>query len=74
MINLGINILIALRLLAALLLVMPGYAHPRGLYATKAEAEQRAAALNCKGAFAIGDRWLPCANERAYHDALQKEK
>lgn len=47
-------------------------AHMRGLYATKAEAEQRAAALKCKGTFALGGLWMPCANERALHDALQK--
>ncbi len=47
-------------------------AHMRGMYATKAEAEQRAAELKCKGVFAMGSMWMPCANERALHDALQK--
>ena len=47
-------------------------AHMRGMYATKAEAEKRAAELNCKGSFAMGTMWMPCANERALHDALQK--
>jgi Protein of unknown function len=46
-------------------------AHMRGMYATKAEAEKRAAELKCKGAFAMGTMWMPCANERALHDALQ---
>jgi len=44
----------------------------RGMYATKAEAEKRAAELKCKGIFAMGTMWMPCANERALHDALQK--
>lgn len=44
----------------------------KGMYATKAEAEKRAAELKCKGAFAMGSAWMPCANERALHEALQK--
>lgn len=54
------------------LLVQPAQAHMRGLYATKAEAEKRAAELKCTGAFAMGALWMPCANERALHDALQR--
>ena len=52
--------------------VATAQAHMRGMYATKAEAEKRAAELNCKGSFAMGTMWMPCANERALHDALQK--
>lgn len=59
-------------LVIAPLLVAPAQAHMRGLYATKAEAEKRAAELKCKGTFAMGAMWMPCANERALHDALQK--
>ena len=44
----------------------------RGTFATKVEAEKRAAELKCKGTFAMGTMWMPCANERALHDALQK--
>ena len=50
----------------------PGRAHMRGMYATKAEAEKRAAELNCKGAFQMESLWMPCANERVLHDVLQK--
>lgn len=46
-------------------------AHRRGLYATRAEAEQRAAELRCEGVFQIDKAWMPCANERALHEALQ---
>lgn len=56
------------------LFVLPASAHIRGMYATKAEAEKRAAELKCKGTFAMGTMWMPCANERALHDALQKEQ
>jgi len=59
--------------LSAGLLSPPASAHMKGMYDTKAEAERRAAALNCKGAFQMGDRWMPCANERALHDALQRQ-
>jgi hypothetical protein len=45
----------------------------KGMYGTKAEAERRAAELNCKGAFQMGDMWMPCTNERALHDALQRQ-
>ncbi|MFM8675329.1 MAG: DUF3721 domain-containing protein [Vulcanococcus sp.] len=50
----------------------PAHAHMRGMFSTKAEAEKRAAELKCKGVFAMGNMWMPCANERALHDALQK--
>jgi len=56
------------------LLTVPSHAHMRGMYATKVEAEHRAAQLKCKGVFAIGEMWMPCANERSLHDALQKEQ
>lgn len=73
------SILRALRRVAILMLfalgglhALPMQAHMRGLYDTKAAAEKRAVELKCKGAFAMGSMWMPCANERALHDALQK--
>ena len=51
----------------------PASAHMKGMYETKAEAEKRAAQLKCKGAFQMGDMWMPCASERALHDALQRQ-
>jgi hypothetical protein len=53
-------------------LAWPCEAHMRGMYASKAAAENRAAELKCKGTFAMGTLWMPCANERQLHDALQK--
>jgi len=61
-------------LIAGFWLPSPGRAHMRGMFATKAEAEKRAAELKCKGVFAMGTMWMPCANERALHDALQREQ
>ena len=52
---------------------LPASAHMKGMYETKTEAEKRAAQLKCKGAFQMGDMWMPCATERALHDALQRQ-
>lgn len=51
----------------------PAGAHAKGMYKTRQEAERRAAQLNCKGVFAMGGAWMPCANEQALHKALQNE-
>lgn len=65
-------VVLALLLVAGSWLPAPAQAHMRGMFATKAEAEKRAAALKCRGVFAMGSLWMPCANERALHGALQK--
>ena len=69
---LGSAIVIGVVLMAGFWRPGPVEAHMQGMFSTKAEAEKRAAELNCKGVFAMGNRWMPCANERALHDALQK--
>jgi hypothetical protein len=56
-----------------ILSALPAAAHMKGMYDTKAEAEKRAAQLKCKGAFQMGDMWMPCASERSLHDALQRQ-
>ena len=61
-----------LLLVALLLALQPAQAHPRGLYATKQDAEKRAQELKCAGVFQMDDGWMPCANERAFHRALLK--
>jgi len=33
-----------------------------GLYATKAEAEAAAKQLDCTGAHAMGNQWMPCSS------------
>jgi len=58
---------------APLLTSAPAAAHMKGMFKTRQEAEQRAAELRCKGAFAMGSLWMPCANEQDLHKALQKE-
>ena len=49
----------------------PTAAHMKGMFKTKQEAEQRAAELKCKGTFAMGSLWMPCASEQQLHKALQ---
>lgn len=46
-------------------------AHMQGMFTTKAAAQKRAQELKCEGAFQMGSLWMPCANERALHKALQ---
>jgi hypothetical protein len=56
---------------APLYATAPAEAHMQGMFKTKQEAEKRAVELKCKGAFAMGSLWMPCANEQALHKALQ---
>ena len=57
--------------LAPLLTTSAAEAHRKGMFKTRQEAEERAAELKCKGTFAMGSLWMPCANEQALHKALQ---
>ena len=56
---------------APLLTTSAAEAHMKGMFKTRQEAEKRAAELKCKGTFAMGSLWMPCANEQALHKALQ---
>ncbi|MEA5423449.1 DUF3721 domain-containing protein [Synechococcus sp. CCY9202] len=56
---------------APLLITPAAEAHMKGMFKTRQEAEKRAAELKCKGTFAMGSPWMPCANEQALHKALQ---
>jgi len=69
----SIPILIVAQIAVAALMALPGLAHMKGMFDTKAEAETRAAQLKCKGAFKMGEAWMPCENERALHNALQRQ-
>ncbi|MAD68624.1 hypothetical protein SynBIOSU31_01944 [Synechococcus sp. BIOS-U3-1] len=54
---------------------MPGSAraHSKGLYATEAEARQRAEQIGCNAVHENNGRWMPCANERELHQQLRKQ-
>jgi hypothetical protein len=51
----------------------PGLAHGKGLYATEAEAQQRAAEIGCTSVHENNGRWMPCADERELHQQLRKQ-
>ena len=51
----------------------PGIAHGKGLYATEAEAQQRAAEIGCNSVHENNGRWMPCTDERELHKQLRKQ-
>ena len=51
----------------------PGMAHGKGLYASEAEARQRAAEIGCGSVHQNNGRWMPCADERELHQQLRKQ-
>ena len=51
----------------------PGMAHGKGLYATEAEVQQRAAEIGCNSVHENNGRWMPCTNERELHKQLRKQ-
>ena len=71
----GIMSLPALALAVAAVAVStgPALAHSKGLYATEAEAQQRAAEIGCNAVHQNNGRWMPCANERELHQQLRKQ-
>ena len=61
--------LIVLTLAAAAPLV--SHAHPKGLYDTQQQAEQRAKELGCTGTHQNSGKWMPCSNEATLHQHLR---
>ena len=57
------------------LLVNPssGMTHSKGLYATEAEARQRAAEIGCSSVHENNGHWMPCTDERELHQQLRKQ-
>lgn len=51
----------------------PGMAHGKGLYATEAEARQRAAEIGCSSVHQNNGRWMPCSDERELHQQLRQQ-
>ena len=51
----------------------PALAHSKGLYATEAEARQRAEQVGCNSVHENNGRWMPCANERELHQQLRQQ-
>lgn len=64
----------ALMLLSATLLQpQDSWAHSKGIYSTRAEAEKRASQLGCDGVHENNGRWMPCSDEAMLHKELRKE-
>ena len=59
--------------LALLVNQPPEMTHSRGLYATEAEARQRAAEIGCNSVHENNGRWMPCTDERELHQQLRKQ-
>ena len=51
----------------------PGMAQGKGLYATEAEARQRAAEIGCSSVHQNNGRWMPCSDERELHQQLRQQ-
>ena len=63
--------LIALISLAWLGIPVTSLAHPRGLYDTQQQAEQRARELGCQGTHLNSGKWMPCSSEAELHKHLR---
>ena len=58
---------------ALLLSSSPVQSQGKGVYPTKAEAQQRARELGCSTVHQNNGRWMPCANERELHQHLRQQ-
>ncbi|MCP9943344.1 DUF3721 domain-containing protein [Cyanobium sp. ATX 6E8] len=69
--NKFIKALISGLVLAVVAAPVGGHAHPKGLYDSQEQAEQRAKELGCEGTHRNNDKWMPCSNEAALHQHLR---
>lgn len=62
-------------LIAVLLAAFPsaGYAHAKGLYGTRQQAQQRAKELGCPGTHQNNGKWMPCRDEATLHMYLRHQ-
>jgi hypothetical protein len=49
------------------------FSHRKGIYETKAEAEQRASEIGCTSVHENKGHWMPCSDERELHRQLRKQ-
>jgi hypothetical protein len=63
---------ISLALMTVLLGISPAFAHGKGMYASKAEAQKRAQEIGCSTSHQNNGRWMPCSDERELHKQLRK--
>ena len=46
--------------------------HGKGIYQSKADAEQRASEIGCTTVHQNNGKWMPCADEQELHRQLRK--
>ena len=49
------------------------FSHSKGIYETKAEAEQRASEIGCTSVHENKGHWMPCEDEQELHRQLRKQ-
>ena len=59
--------------IAFALFPMASLGHSKGIYQSKADAEQRAGEIGCKSVHQNNGKWMPCADERELHHQLRKQ-
>ena len=67
---------VAVHLVAVLVLsAFPSasFSHSKGIYETKAEAEQRASEIGCTSVHENKGHWMPCADDGELHRQLRKQ-
>ena len=47
--------------------------HGKGIYQSKADAEQRASEIGCTTVHQNNGKWMPCADEQELHRQLRKQ-
>jgi len=52
---------------------MASMGHPKGIYQSKADAQQRASEIGCTTVHQNNKKWMPCADERELHRQLRKQ-
>ncbi|WP_236629541.1 MULTISPECIES: DUF3721 domain-containing protein [unclassified Synechococcus] len=52
---------------------MASHAHSKGIYQSKADAQQRASEIGCNTLHQNNGKWMPCADERKLHRQLRKQ-
>ena len=53
--------------------VSPAEAHSKGIYATEAEAADRAEEIGCTRVHQNNGRWMPCGDEQELHRQLRRQ-
>ncbi|MFL2672177.1 DUF3721 domain-containing protein [Synechococcus sp. WH 8017] len=52
---------------------MASLGHSKGIYQSKADAQQRAGEIGCMSVHQNNGKWMPCADEQELHRQLRKQ-